>query len=296
MKIWTKENIIEDEAWKQKLTKTEKLFVALFKKWNWKAKDRHPVSIFRSLQNPNDLDLESQLYNIDRYLIECITEGKTSKIYRSFDWPTSIQMWLNRTKGSSLSRDELIKPIELEEEVEEDDDLGKVVFEEWELQEEYKEAFWKNETIPYNHLEVFDDYWSLLCRGLPKSEQLPQNAFLGYFTGVPWNNRKLRLTKRLITIKNETSVEEGEEFIKFLVNKRAYHPARLACEIFRTEYSLNPDAEDLNCYSEDPDAENQYKPKAAVNIKTDPKIEDPFVSLRELRSLFRNHKGMDHAP
>ena len=98
---------------------SERLFIALYNKYGWESVGSHPLEVFRSLRNPNGLNLETEIIKIDQYLISLIDDNP-HKIWRSIDWIISFQSWLNRTKRSNLSIKDLKKPIKTSEIIKEE--------------------------------------------------------------------------------------------------------------------------------------------------------------------------------
>tara|TARA_Y100001972_G_scaffold126845_1_gene181814 strand:- start:2178 stop:3026 length:849 start_codon:yes stop_codon:yes gene_type:complete len=88
------------------LPRDERLFCALFNKYRWLSEpNKHPLTTLRSFENPNQLDLEFELIQIDEFLMKHAREGNTSRIWYKDSWINGIQNWLKKTKRVKVSPD-----------------------------------------------------------------------------------------------------------------------------------------------------------------------------------------------
>ena len=88
------------------LPRDERLFCALFNKYRWLSEpNKHPLTTYRSFENPNQLDLEFELIEIDNYLMNHAKEGNHNRIWYKDSWITGIQNWLKKTKRAKINPD-----------------------------------------------------------------------------------------------------------------------------------------------------------------------------------------------
>ena len=88
------------------LPRDERLFCALFNKYRWLSEpNKHPLTTYRSFENPNQLDLEFELIEIDNYLMNHAKEGNHNRIWYKDSWVVGIQNWLKKTKRAKINPD-----------------------------------------------------------------------------------------------------------------------------------------------------------------------------------------------
>jgi len=87
------------------LPRTERLFLVLWLKWGWiSLPDENPITTFRKFTNPNELDLEFELIQIDNYLMDHAKEENHSRIWYKDSWVEGIQKWLKNTKRAKVNK------------------------------------------------------------------------------------------------------------------------------------------------------------------------------------------------
>ena len=246
------------------------IFDKLASKYNWLGDWRKQLT---KLKNPNQLNPEIEFIEIDKYLMGFVQANNLSKVWRGKGWFQSLQNWFERTERFSLSREELLKPI----------DIG---FDLDEAQDEFleEESFYSSLVYCENLKEHFTynpswaEYVEELKSDLPEREVKAKEGGcinLGFFH----LDLRKRLERKLLKIAEQIEEEqEKKEFIAYLLFVKAKMPAFLASKIFLEE-DYQPEFD--HCIIEEP-------PQNTMVIETLPEIEDPFVSLRELRQLFRN--------
>tara|TARA_R100000655_G_scaffold37880_1_gene72616 strand:+ start:14146 stop:15003 length:858 start_codon:yes stop_codon:yes gene_type:complete len=88
------------------LPRDERLFCALFNKYRWLSEpNKHPLTTYRGFENPNMLDLEFELIEIDNYLMNHARQKNTSRIWYKDSWVEGIQNWLKKTKRVKVNPD-----------------------------------------------------------------------------------------------------------------------------------------------------------------------------------------------
>tara|TARA_Y100000114_G_scaffold64308_3_gene58889 strand:- start:3824 stop:4678 length:855 start_codon:yes stop_codon:yes gene_type:complete len=88
------------------LPRDERLFCALFNKYRWLSElNKHPLTTYRGFENPNQLDLEFELIEIDNYLMNHAKEGNHNRIWYKDSWIVGIQNWLKKTKRAKINPD-----------------------------------------------------------------------------------------------------------------------------------------------------------------------------------------------
>lgn len=86
------------------LPRHERLFCALFNKYRWLSEpNKHPLTTYRSFENPNQLDLEFELIAIDKFLMAHAKENNVARIWYKDSWITGIQNWLKKTKRAQVN-------------------------------------------------------------------------------------------------------------------------------------------------------------------------------------------------
>jgi len=86
------------------LPRHERLFCALFNKYRWLSEpNKHPLTTYRSFDNPNQLDLEFELIEIDNYLMAHAKDNNVSRIWYKDSWITGIEKWLKNTKRAKIN-------------------------------------------------------------------------------------------------------------------------------------------------------------------------------------------------
>lgn len=100
------------------LQREEQLFCQLFNKYNWVSLPNvHPLTTYRSILNPNELNKEYELIEIDKYLINQIKQGNQNRVWFGSSWVVGITNWLKKTKRGSTSKeltpiDELVPKVQ----------------------------------------------------------------------------------------------------------------------------------------------------------------------------------------
>ena len=88
------------------LPRHERLFCVLFNKCRWLSEpNKHPLTTYRSFENPNMLDMEFELIAIDKFLMAHAKENNVARIWYKDSWITGIQNWLRNTKRAQVSAD-----------------------------------------------------------------------------------------------------------------------------------------------------------------------------------------------
>ena len=248
------------------------IFDKLASKYNWLGDWRKQLT---KLKNPNQLNPEIEFIEIDKYLMSFVKSNNLSKVWRGKGWFKSLQNWFERTERFSLSREELLTPIDFEEEAEE---------KEYDFLEE--ESFYSSLVYCENLKEHFTynpswaSYVDSLKADLPDREVKAKEGRcinLGFFH----IDLRKKLEGKLLKIAEQMEEEEQKEFIAYLLFVKAKMPAFLASKIFLEE--------DYQAEFDHLIIEPQEQTITTVEIL--PEIEDPFVSLAELRSLFRTNQN-----
>ena len=106
------------------LPRDERLFCALFNKYRWLSEpNKHPLTTYRGFENPNQLDLEFELIEIDNYLMNHAREKNTSRIWYKDSWIEGIQKWLRNTKRAKINPDLFVSIDDMVEDKEPQEEL-----------------------------------------------------------------------------------------------------------------------------------------------------------------------------
>jgi hypothetical protein len=88
------------------LPRHEQLFCHLFNKYRWLSlANIHPLTTYRAFENPNQLDLEFELIEIDNYLMNHARNKDMNRVWYKDSWVTGIQKWLKTTKRAQVNPD-----------------------------------------------------------------------------------------------------------------------------------------------------------------------------------------------
>lgn len=234
-----------------KLTPEQKqLFIKLAEKYNWQNLEN-----IEKVVNTNHLNPSIEFVMIDKAMMSLAKKERFGAIWRPNNWVKPMNIWFEKTERFNVDRSELFKPIDFVEpessstDSEDDNCRWQTIYplEDW---EKWFKPFWNlyfDNKSKLGSLYSYNDEWknhiAFLKRGLSSSQTTKENCsniHLGFFIGVPWNNLKLRLIKKLLILKDKFQDEtEMKQFVLFLLHKDVLFPSRLACEIFLTDYVIH---------------------------------------------------------
>lgn len=273
----------------------KELFIKLAEKYNWQNLEN-----IEKVVNTNHLNPSIEFVMIDKAMMKLASQERFGAIWRPNNWVRPMNIWFEKTERFNVDRSELFKPIDFDEPSSkvDDENSGERVpiypLEDW---EKWLKPFWRlyfdepssksKLGSSYEYRDEWKNHITFLKRGLSKSQtttETCENIHLGFFIGVPWNNLKLRLIKKLLILKDKFQDEtEMKQFVLFLLHKNVLFPSRLAAEIFLSDYVIHDSInEDQDVHKNDP-IKNEWNEYLLSKGELEPTIK-PDESSAEIPS------------